>query len=425
MFVNPGGPGGSGVEFAVFGAPFLYSPDLRAQFDIVGFDPRGIGRSTALKCFGNLNQAFSIFEAPVVAFPKNLAEAELWAADDQRLSDACDRRGNKVLDHMSTANVARDLDLLRAAVGDEQLTYAGYSYGSYLGVTYANLFPDNVRALIVDGVLDPVEWSTGSLGNEDLPFSSRLGSDVGAQATLDEFHRLCDAAGPELCAFAPNSSDRYDALAAALLAADPVMLPVEVEPGVIIDIPFFYGDLIGYSLGSMYDSASWFFFAQDLAFFESAVFGEAPGLAPPGFSVGGEGRLGYTTKRGFPRYMNVLEGFPAVACADSDNPDSIEAWVEAAGEVSADNYFTQLWTFASSPCLSFPAVDDDRYVGLFDADTANPVLVVNTLYDPATPVHGASPSPTCFRTRVCCSSRDGVTPRSGSLAVRASTASST
>ena len=107
MFVNPGGPGGSGVEFAVFGAPFLYSPDLRAQFDIVGFDPRGIGRSTALKCFGNLNQAFSIFEAPVVAFPKNLAEAELWAADDQRLSDACDRRGNKVLDHMSTANVAR------------------------------------------------------------------------------------------------------------------------------------------------------------------------------------------------------------------------------------------------------------------------------------------------------------------------------
>ena len=276
-----------------------------------------------------------------------------------------------------------------AAVGDEQLTYAGYSYGSYLGVTYANLFPDNVRALIVDGVLDPVEWSTGSLGNEDLPFSSRLGSDVGAQATLDEFHRLCDAAGPELCAFAPNSSDRYDALAAALLAADPMMLPVEVEPGVIIDIPFFYGDLIGYSLGSMYDSASWFFFAQDLAFFESAVFGEAPGLAPPGFSVGGEGRLGYTTKRGFPRYMNVLEGFPAVACADSDNPDSIEAWVEAAGEVSADNYFTQLWTFASSPCLSFPAVDDDRYVGPFDADTANPVLVVNTLYDPATPVHGA------------------------------------
>ena len=94
---------------------------------------------------------------------------------------------------MSTANVARDLDMLRQAVGDEALTYVGYSYGSFLGVTYANLFPDRVRALVVDGVLDPIAWTTGS-GNQGstLPFSTRLHSDIGAQATLDEFFRLCD-----------------------------------------------------------------------------------------------------------------------------------------------------------------------------------------------------------------------------------------
>ena len=95
MFLNPGGPGGSGVDFAVFGAPFLYSPELRSRFDLVGFDPRGIARSTALKCFGNVNQAVSIFQAPVIAFPKNAAEAEAWFGNDQRLADACDQRGEQ------------------------------------------------------------------------------------------------------------------------------------------------------------------------------------------------------------------------------------------------------------------------------------------------------------------------------------------
>ncbi len=388
LFLNPGGPGGSGVEFAVFGATFLYSPELRSQFDLIGFDPRGIARSTALKCFGNLDQAFGIFESGVVAFPKTDAEVQQWFADDQKLADACDRRGNKVLDHMSTANVARDLDLLREAVGDEQLTYAGYSYGSYLGATYANLFPENVRAVIVDGVLDPIAWSTGYSDQEGQPFSSRLNSDDGAQATLEEFFGLCDAAGPELCAFAPDSSERYEDLAAELLANEPFELEIPVGPDQVEVVPFFYGDLIGFSLGAMYDSSSWFFFAMDLAFIESNVFG---GLAAPspGLTVGGQGNLGYTSKSGFPRYMNVLEGFPAVACADSDNPGSSADWVAAAGDVSSDNYFTQLWTFASSPCLAFPADDADRYVGPFDAETANPVLVASTMYDPATPVAGA------------------------------------
>ena len=88
------------------------------------------------------------------------------------------------------------MDLLRAALGDAQLNYVGYSYGSYLGVTYANLFPDRFRALVVDGVLDPIAWSTGA-GNSarTQPVSTRLRSDAGASATLEEFFRLCDAAG--------------------------------------------------------------------------------------------------------------------------------------------------------------------------------------------------------------------------------------
>jgi len=389
LFLNPGGPGGSGVEFAVFGAPFLYSLELRKKFDVIGFDPRGIGRSTALKCFGNVNQAEQFFaEYPVVAFPRDAAEAESVAAHEQQLSDRCDQRGNKVLGHMSTANVARDLDLLRHAVGDEQLTYAGYSYGSYLGVTYANLFPERVRALIVDGVLNPVDWSTGDPGEENVPFSSRLRSNIGAQDTLEEFFRLCDAAGPPACALAPDAGDRFQALAEALLDDEPVVVTVPAGPdGELVDFPVFYGDLIGMTLGGMYDSSVWPFVARDLALLEATIAGNPP------FEVSdsrfGETFAAYTAKRGFPRYFNFAEGFPAVACADSDNPDSISAWVAAAGGIDFDDYFRQLWTYASSPCLSFPADDDDRFVGPFDTPTANPVLVASTLYDPATPVHGA------------------------------------
>ncbi len=151
----------------------------------------------------------------------------------------------------------------------------------------------------------------------------------------------------------------------------------------------FYGDLIGATLNAMYNSPDWPFFAFELALLEAAVFGLEP--PPPPFfgSAAEELYEEYTAKRGFPRYPNFVEGFPAVACADSDNPDDVSGWVDAAGEVSSNNYFTQIWTWASSVCLSFPAEDEDRFTGPFTAETANPVLVASTLYDPATPVEGA------------------------------------
>ena len=128
---------------------------------------------------------------------------------------------------MATADVARDLDLLRQAVGDERLTFVGHSYGSYLGVTYANLFPGKVRAVVVDNVLDPIAWSTGAPGEgSTVPLSTRLRSDAGAAATLEEFFRLCDAGGPR-CAFSGAAAARFAALAAQLQSAPiPIVNPV-------------------------------------------------------------------------------------------------------------------------------------------------------------------------------------------------------
>jgi pimeloyl-ACP methyl ester carboxylesterase len=197
LFLNPGGPGGSGVDFTLFASPFLYTDEVRARFDLVGFDPRGIARSTALRCFGNPKQWGPYLT--LFAFPSTPAEEQAWMNADLFLVASCAQRGGRIADHMSTANVARDLDLLRRAVGDAKLTYAGYSYGTMIGQTYANMFPGNVRAIIIDGVLDPIAWTTGSGDGSTVPFSTRVHSDIGAQMTLLEFFRLCDARRTELC----------------------------------------------------------------------------------------------------------------------------------------------------------------------------------------------------------------------------------
>ena len=170
LFLNPGGPGGSGVDYVLFAGPFLYTPEVRARFDLVGFDPRGVARSTPLRCF---ESAEEWPPPPPFAFPLTREQEQQWIALDRTIDRACRERGGPIRDHMSTANVARDLDVLRDLVGDNKLSYAGVSYGSYLGVTYANLFPTRVRAVVVDGVLDPIAWSTGR-GLEGSSSRSRL-----------------------------------------------------------------------------------------------------------------------------------------------------------------------------------------------------------------------------------------------------------
>ena len=155
IVLNPGGPGGSGVDFVRGAGPFLFTEEVRAKFDLVGFDPRGIIRSEPLRCFRNERQWEPYFTP--FAFPTTPEEIEAWIAADRYLLRACDRRAGRIIDHMATADVARYMDLLRQALGEHQLNYVGYSYGSYLGVTYANLFPDRFRSLVVDGVLDPVQ----------------------------------------------------------------------------------------------------------------------------------------------------------------------------------------------------------------------------------------------------------------------------
>jgi pimeloyl-ACP methyl ester carboxylesterase len=366
IFLNPGGPGGSGIDFLVGAGPFLFSDEVRAKFDLVGFDPRGILQSTPLRCFKSPDQWEPYFTP--FTFPMTPEEEAIWITADRYLTGACEARAGQIAEHMSTANVARDLEVLREAVGDEKLTYAGYSYGSFLGTTYANMFPDKVRAVVVDGVLDPIAWTTGAPGQSDLPFSTRLRSDAGAMATLNEFFRLCDAGD---CPFGDgDAAGAYADLVAA----------VKADPSVID-----YSNLIAFTLGAMYDSFGWEDFAADLAALEDAVAGGSV------LRVSTERfRPLYGVKRGRVPYPNFVEGFPGVACTDSDNPDSYSAWSTAGARADAKyGYFGRIWTWTSSICAEWPFADADRYMGPFTKQTAKPVLVVGTRYDPATRYEGA------------------------------------
>lgn len=381
IFLNPGGPGGSGINFLGGAGPFLFTDEVRAHYDLVGFDPRGIARSTPLRCFDTFEDSLLAF--PPFAFPIGAEQEAIEKASTEYLADACQDDGGRIMRHMSTANVARDLDVMRSAVGDKKLNYAGYSYGSYLGTVYANLFPERVGRLVVDGILDPVAWlNTGGA----TPFSERLRSDMGAQATLDEFFRLCEEAGPTSCAFAPASSERFDAMADKLR---------ETGGTVIVDpegnsFPFLYSDLVGSTLGPLYNSFDWPNHALFLAYIEAQIIGTAIAPAAEDLARIQAVMEGTLTSQRRERYPNVVEGFPGVACSDTNNPEAYEVWPEAAAKAEANyGYFGRLWTHASVPCWNWPGADRDRYEGPFTEHTANPVLIASTVYDPATRYEGA------------------------------------
>jgi hypothetical protein len=234
-------------------------------------------------------------------------------------------------------------------------------------------------------VLDPIAWTTGNPGEGDtIPFSTRLRSDKGAQDTLNEFFRLCDE-NPDTCAFSGGAADRFAALAASLR-----LEPIQIVYPDGSSFPFTYQDLISNSLGAMYDSFSWPDFALFLAGIESEASSQKLGKLL--YAVWTD--LGYINKRGFPHYPNYVEGFPAVACGDSDNPDNYPAWWDAAQQAEADfGYFGPLWTYVSSICAAWPGGQAGRYPGPFTAPTANPVLVVGPRVPLPLPVRRSSRCP--------------------------------
>lgn len=394
LFVNPGGPGGSGVQMAAAAAQFL-SPGLLERFDVVGVDPRGTNFSSNVRCFRNLGEQAAALSGLNVAFPVGDTETGAYVASSKAFGVGCSTTGAPLSGSMSTAEVARDMDVLRRMVGDEKLTFLGFSYGTYLGNVYANLFPDRVRAVVIDGVLDPLAWA-GTPQNASIPQTQRLKSGEGASKALDETLARCAAAGPAFCLLAGLGDP-------AAVYAD-IVASLKENPVVVTDengTPLFeltYPLLVGLLLSDLYapEGPSWV--DQDLTFVHSLLHPTDADVTAVRTSFVGRYRALHAPHdaptgavAGFP-YDNSFETFQSVLCTDGLNPARAEDWVpaSAAADAAAPG-FGPLWTWASAPCASstWTIRDEDAYTGPFTRKTAAPVLVVGNYWDPATNYEGA------------------------------------
>ena len=159
LLVNPGGPGGSGYDFVRDAGSTNISEKVRTNYDIVGFDPRGVNRSAPVTCLTDQERDASRAKVYALDTDAGLAEA---LADNKAIAAKCAEKTGPVLGHIDTVSAAKDLDILRGVLNDTKLNYLGYSYGTFLGSTYASLFPDNVGRMVLDGAMDP------SLSYEEL-----------------------------------------------------------------------------------------------------------------------------------------------------------------------------------------------------------------------------------------------------------------
>ncbi|NMR19741.1 alpha/beta hydrolase [Cellulomonas fimi] len=414
LFLNPGGPGGSGVQIAA-AAGFFLGPEVLARFDVVGFDPRGTNFSDNVRCWENLGTQAADLAGLGVPFPFTDAEETAYVASSEAFGRACSTTGRPLSASMSTAEVARDMDVLRRMVGDQQLTYLGFSYGSYLGNVYANLFPSRVRAVAIDGVLDPLAWA-GTRADRDVPQTARLRSGEAAARALDEILRRCAEAGPELCTLAALGDPRaiYAEIRAALQETPlPIVDPVTGEELFTLTYP----TLVSFLLGDMYFPEAALFVDADLSFAYSLLHPPTePGSADPGSAMPSQdvaraallakvrdaeaqaaaarathaeqaAALGFA----FP-YDNSPEAFQSVLCTDGSNPARADRWRGYADEADLRAPdFGRLWTWSSAPCASatWKVRDEDAYRGPFTRSTVNPVLVVGNYWDPATSYDGA------------------------------------
>ncbi len=404
VFFNPGGPGGSGTV----ALPLFYTrfpQQVRDRFDVVSFDPRGVGDSTAVQCYPSLAAEQQALTGLPAAFPAGPAETQTWFRLYAAFGQACGDRQPGLLPHLSTANVAKDMDLLRQAVGDRRLNYIGVSYGTYLGATYANLFPRNVRALVLDGNIDPVAATTGR-GDEArrLAVTLRFHQDEGMATTLQAFENLCGAADAATCAFSAGSPAATRAKYMTLLQR------LRAHPVTIGAQTYTYDVVVGLTGQLLYATEptpglpGW----QGLAVFLQQLW--TAGAEPPGTSSPQAAPASATAPPLAPAPGNGLGPLPplrpsraaapaapsapytgleqqfAITCSDTPNPRDPGSYpAQAAFAFNRSGDFGLWRTWAIEPCSTWPAMDADRYTGPWNRPTAGPILVVGNTIDPGTP----------------------------------------
>ncbi|MGW4524654.1 alpha/beta hydrolase [Amycolatopsis sp. NPDC004378] len=344
VFYNPGGPGSSG-RFAPALTPFLHE-----HYDIVGVDPRGVGASSKIHCFTDPSQ-LEVLQRALGTFPLTRDAEQRQIADTRTVTDLCERNAGPLANHLSTGTIARDLDRLRAAFGERKLRFYGKSYGTYLGETYANLFPGRVGTLALDAVDDPTRWATGP-----GPMSYRLRGYEDGPRAVQSFLDACASR----CAF------DYDTILDRLQTG-PITVTDTTGKQVVVTYPSAIATIHNY----LTDAQA----APRLASFLQAL--ADPAARAPA-SAGG------------PPDVDSLLGGGATLCSDADNPRDPAVWWDYARRADeAGRGFGPYDVYKTLPCASWDVSDTGRYTGPWNRPTAPILLLANRKGDLETPYAGA------------------------------------
>jgi pimeloyl-ACP methyl ester carboxylesterase len=346
LLINPGGPGASGVQFMRGDAPALTA--LNQRFDLIGFDPRGVGQSAPVHCLDATQEAAYNALDTVLDDPQ---EKQALIDSYKQFAAGCGQLSGSILPFLDTVSAVRDMDAIRAALGDAKLTFLGYSYGTFMGETYAHLFPTHVRAIVLDGVVDP------KLSAMD----SQLAQTAGFEQDLQAF--LADCRASSTCALG-HPGDPEARLTALMQRIDTTPMPVGNRT-------LTRGLALTAVAAAMYDTSSWPYLDQALTLAER-----------------GNGRLLLAIADFY--YSQVfLDSFIVISCLDRPTPTDVAAY-DALGPafVKASPLFGPAGQYGGLQCAYMP-VKATGQAGPLTADGAPPILIVGATGDPATPYSGA------------------------------------
>lgn len=362
LLVNPGGPGGSAISYLQSYAALGYPAAVRARYDMVAVDPRGVGRSEPVECLdGKQMDAFTQTDVT----PDDQAETKELSAAFKKYAAGCETKSGQVLPYVSTVEAARDMDILRAALGDEKLNYVGASYGTFLGATYAGLYPERVGRMVLDGAMDP------TLSAKEMNRDQTAGFETAFQSFAKDCVRHPDC--PLGTGSAADASRRLKSFFAEL---DRTPIPT--------------GDPSGRKLGealattgviaAMYDEGEW---AQLRSALSSAIKKkDGAGLLALSDS--------YYERGGDGTYANLMAANAAVNCLDLPpafkSPNDVKAALPSFEKASP--VFGDAFAWLALNCTYWPvkATGEPHRI---EAKGAAPIVVVGTTRDPATPYRWA------------------------------------
>jgi pimeloyl-ACP methyl ester carboxylesterase len=358
LVINPGGPGASGVEYALGAQSGEFTQDVLDRFDIVGFDPRGVGGSVpALRCLTGpqADKYLAVNEAPAGA-----AQLSAVINANKGFAQACARNARALLPYVGTAASARDMDVLRAALGESRLNYLGKSYGTVLGASYAQQFPSRVRALVLDGAVAPGVSGTA----QDITQAQ------GFSVAFTQFVTWCAAQAS--CPLPAAPSAAVARVSALIAAANARPLGNQVNTTQSADGAML---LLGIA-AALYTKSAWPFLRDGLL--DAFTYQDGSVLVQLADNL--EERSPNGT------YSNLIDVGAAVDCVDWPWPRSLPAWQSAAAAAAkASPMFGPSLLWNSLSCAYWPVPAAPVLGGASPSSSSSPVLVVGDLHDPATP----------------------------------------